>query len=101
VDPARICTLCGPGHQTNESSKPRGEKIVVMTENEKSIRSRLGIPSDAKYVVILDQSAHLDWDWNRNFWQDFVAAGNGTVANGLYLQTLKLLNESPSSDRSY
>lgn len=36
-----------------------------MTENE--LRESLGIPIDAKQVMIFSQSSHLDWDWLENF----------------------------------
>lgn len=38
-----------------------------MAETEAQLRARLGIPPDAKRVLILSQSSHMDWDWNRTF----------------------------------
>src|SRR5262249_24273069 len=35
--------------------------------SEACIRAELGIPPDAKRVVILSQSSHLDWDWRHTF----------------------------------
>jgi alpha-mannosidase len=40
---------------------------TVPPRAEHEIRKRLGIPSSAKYVLILDQAAHMDWDWNYTF----------------------------------
>lgn len=56
------------------------------------IRTRLGIPSDAEYVVIFDQAAHLDWDWIQTFDEYFMTAYSGLGVNGALLSALKLLS---------
>jgi alpha-mannosidase len=45
---------------------------------EQQIRQRLGIPAWPKYVLIMDQAAHMDWDWNFTFPEYF----SGTYSNG-------------------
>src|SRR5215831_9431517 len=35
--------------------------------SEACLRTEPGIPPDAKRVVILSQSSHLDWDWRLTF----------------------------------
>jgi len=35
--------------------------------SEACLRAELGIPQDAKRVVIVSQSSHLDWDWRHTF----------------------------------
>ena len=35
--------------------------------SEACLRTELGIPEDAKRVVIVSQSSHLDWDWRHTF----------------------------------
>jgi alpha-mannosidase len=38
-----------------------------MNEKEAAIRRELNIPEDARSVLILSQSSHLDWDWLETF----------------------------------
>ena len=45
---------------------------AVPPGTEQEVRRRLGIPSSAKYVLILDQAAHMDWDWNYTFLEYFM-----------------------------
>src|SRR5262245_18174646 len=35
--------------------------------SEECLRKELGIPPDARRVVIVSQSSHLDWDWRHTF----------------------------------
>src|SRR5215468_215608 len=35
--------------------------------SEECLRKELGIPPDARRVVIISQSSHLDWDWRHTF----------------------------------
>src|SRR5262249_29238720 len=35
--------------------------------SEECVRKELGIPADARRVVIISQSSHLDWDWRHTF----------------------------------
>ena len=35
--------------------------------SEECLRTELGIPPDARRVVIISQSSHLDWDWRHTF----------------------------------
>jgi alpha-mannosidase len=52
----------------------------LVAETVQQIRDRLGIPSTAQYVLILDQAAHMDWDWNLSFMQYFWHSG--TIGTG-------------------
>jgi alpha-mannosidase len=36
-------------------------------QTEAQLRERLRIPAQAKRVLILSQSSHMDWDWNETF----------------------------------
>jgi alpha-mannosidase len=45
-----------------------------MTEREAELAKALGIPDDATIVLILEQSAHCDWDWMTTF-QNYFALG--------------------------
>lgn len=47
-----------------------------MNDREQSLRRALGIPDEAQQVLILEQSAHCDWDWVATF-QDYYANGGG------------------------
>lgn len=39
--------------------------------SEECLRNELGIPPDARRVVIVSQSSHLDWDWRHTFEEYF------------------------------
>lgn len=62
-----------------------------MSSITSQIRARLGIPDGAKYVLIFDQAAHLDWDWIRTFDQYFMTAYSNQGVNGALLEALQLL----------
>ena len=40
---------------------------LLAAESEAELRAKLGIPGNAKRVLILSQSSHMDWDWNETF----------------------------------
>jgi len=55
-----------------------------MAPEEESLRTKLGVPKDAKLVVVFGQSSHLDVDWQKTF-DDYYA---GMVSGmGLAAQT--------------
>jgi alpha-mannosidase len=62
-----------------------------MNSQAQMLRSALGVPEDAKYVLIYDQSAHLDWDWTQTFNQYFQSAYGGSGVNGALWSALNLL----------
>lgn len=77
-----------------------------MSLEEQQIRDRLGIPSDARYVLILDQSAHMDWDWLKTFEQYFSyvmpnPVGAGAGVNQLLTEAVKLLQSSSATNPYY
>jgi alpha-mannosidase len=67
-----------------------------MIFNEPQTRARLGIPLHAKYAVLIDQAAHLDWDWVQSFQQYFEIAYSNQGVNGALLSALQLLKQNPS-----
>ena len=60
------------------------------TAAESALRAKLGIPPDAKQVILFGQNAHLDIDWQRTFdayYQDFV--------EDIFTQASQLLRSQP------
>src|SRR4051812_15566640 len=51
-----------------------------MNDRELSLRRALGIPDDAQQVLILEQSAHCDWDWVATFDTYYKHGGGGHQA---------------------
>jgi len=43
---------------------------------ESCVRAELGVPADAKRVLIISQSSHLDWDWRHTFDEYFLGPLN-------------------------
>lgn len=41
--------------------------MTTRSHSQGELRRSLGIPDSATYVLVLDQSAHCDWDWRRKF----------------------------------
>jgi Glycosyl hydrolases family 38 N-terminal domain len=64
-----------------------------MNGSEQQIRQRLGIPSDAGYVLVIDQSAHMDWDWTSTFLENFWSTSANAV-NQLLSQAVVLLSNN-------
>ena len=65
------------------------------------IRKRLGIPAGAKYVVLFDQAAHLDWDWIEPFNEYFLKAYSDHGVNGALQSALTLLSGNGSGIGPY
>jgi alpha-mannosidase len=63
-----------------------------MSEITSQIRARLGVPTDANYVLIFDQAGHFDWDWIQTFNSYFMTAYSGQGVNGALLRALSLLS---------
>jgi alpha-mannosidase len=65
-----------------------------MNDREQSLRQTLGIPDDAQQVLILEQSAHCDWDWVATFPVYYGSGGGGHQAVRTTLQAaLGLISE--------
>src|SRR5437762_12870217 len=72
--------------------------------SEACLRAELGIPPDAKRVVIVSQSFHLDWDWRHTFDEYFqgtltdpiLSIRPGTVA-AIISSALGLISPSSAS----
>jgi len=48
----------------------------MMSESERSLRQSLGIRDDVQQVLIVEQSAHCDWDWICTFEEYYCQDGN-------------------------
>ncbi|MGD0125138.1 MAG: hypothetical protein ABSF46_07270 [Terriglobia bacterium] len=86
----------------------------AFSETEQQIRERLGIPASAEYVLIMDQAAHMDWDWNFTFPEYFVGdwssnpgdqpeGGNGVAVNTILADAVGLLgrDSAPGAKQPY
>ncbi len=51
-------------------------QAVPDARREARLRDELGVPADAKRVVIISQSSHLDWDWRHTFEEYFLGPLN-------------------------
>lgn len=51
-----------------------------MNTNEIAIRHQLGIPDEATEIIIIEQSAHLDWDWLGTFEQYYKTGCDSHIA---------------------
>ena len=61
-----------------------------LTQAELSLRARLGVPADAKQVIVFGQNAHLDVDWQKTF-DDYYA----TWVAQLLTQARQILETQP------
>ncbi len=61
-----------------------------LTLDERALRQKLGIPLDAKSVLVFGQNAHLDIDWQRTF-DDYYASFVGNV----FIEARQLLEQDP------
>lgn len=68
-----------------------------MNDLAQQLRSALGIPDAAQYVLIYDQAGHLDWDWIQTFNQYFQTAYSGQGVNGALLTALQMIHQSGGS----
>src|SRR5712691_3790374 len=76
--------------------------------SEACLRPELGIPPDAKRVVIVSQTSHLDWDWRHTFDEYFQGPLNdpflfirpGTVET-IFSDALGLMAASHASGAHY
>ena len=74
-----------------------------MNAIESAFRKHLGVPQDAQYVLIVDQAAHMDWDWQETFAGYFTSTsqgetgGNGAGVNPLLTEAASLLQQSSST----
>ena len=73
------------------------------------MRAELGVPADAKRVLIISQSSHLDWDWRHTFDEYFLGPLNdpllifhpGTV-DAIFAEAVGLMASAhPSGARYY
>jgi len=77
-----------------------------MNETEHQLRETLGIPETARYVLILDQTAHMDWDWKNTFEGYFSYVmpkpeGSGAGVNQLLTEAMQLLESSSATNPYY
>ncbi|MBV9578491.1 MAG: hypothetical protein JO057_07880, partial [Chloroflexi bacterium] len=76
------------------------------SEAELQVLQRLGIQSPPAYLLIMDQAAHMDWDWLYTFQQYFAGTGNSlyTAVQTILSDALALLSsdsKSPSPGPAY
>jgi hypothetical protein len=77
-----LCSSCsssssnGPGHP--------------LAPGEIALRHALGIPDDAKQVIVLAQTSHLDIDWQKTFTSYY-----DTYVGNVFLQARQLLDAQP------
>ena len=66
---------------------------------ERAIRVRLGIPDGAQYVLVVDQAAHLDWDWTSTFDEYLTGVGSpsGYGVEQILTEAFGLLAKNPDT----
>jgi len=72
------------------ASDRRTEPAAVKVASEAELRERLGVPKDAKRVVIFAQNAHLDISGQLTF-----AKAYEVRVGGIFLEASQLLTENP------
>jgi hypothetical protein len=60
--------------------------------SEPDLRRRLGVPEDAKQVVVFAQNAHLDIDWQQTFEGYY-----GTWVESIFTNAKQILDDQPSA----
>lgn len=78
------------GESSCSSSSQHGAPGHPLAPGELALRQALGIPDDAKQVLILAQTSHLDIDWQKSF-SDYYDAYVGDV----FLQARQTLDSQP------
>ena len=75
-----------------------------MNARESEIRRKLGVSDAAKKVFVLEQSAHLDWDWQTTFEgyyaEGYTAAGHQPVRKTFH-EAIHHLQEKQSASTPY
>jgi len=61
-----------------------------LAQDELALRHALGVPDDAKYVLVLGQNAHLDIDWQMTF-DDYYSS----YVENIFLQARQLMDSDP------
>lgn len=72
------------------SSSSKGPPGHPLAPGELALRHTLGIPDDAKQVLVLAQTSHLDIDWQKTF-ADYYAS----FVENVFLQARQLLDAQP------
>jgi hypothetical protein len=76
-----VGTSCSPAHRASAH---------VYSDGELTLRRSLGIPDDAKQVILFAQTSHLDIDWQKSF-DDYYASFVETAL----LQARQLMDAQP------
>src|SRR5262249_34616318 len=58
---------CAPAAARGDGSTNACPTPGTAPASEECLRNELGVPPDARRVVIISQSSHLDWDWRHTF----------------------------------
>src|SRR5690349_17320 len=64
--------------------------VANLAPDEIQLRDKLGIPLDARRVVVFGQNAHLDIDWQHTF-DDYYSMFVGDV----FVQARQILDDQP------
>ena len=91
---AVACTLLACGGEVEVS--PQCAAPGTQAASEACVRAELGIPEAAQRVLILSQSSHLDWDWQRTF-EDYYRRS----VEGIFSDALDLLSQFHGAEHHY
>src|SRR6516165_2157084 len=87
---ACVLSACGGGTTSTGCPAPGA------TASEACVRAELGIPAQAARVLVLSQSAHLDWDWLRTF-EDYY----NLQVEPIFTSALSLMTQSHTAPAHY
>ncbi len=76
---ARALLGCGSNGTSSSGCPPAGADPA----SEACVRAELGIPEDARRVVVLSQSSHLDWDWLKTFDGYYANQADGVLSEAV------------------
>ena len=62
-----LAPVLAPACSTSKGAPAPSPSVRPLTAVELGIRARLGVPADARTVLVFGQNAHLDIDWQKTF----------------------------------
>jgi hypothetical protein len=81
---------CSPSSSPAPQAPPALPDAAAPAASELALRQKLGIPSDARTVVVFGQNAHLDIDWQMTF-DDYYK----TWVEPIFLEARQILETQP------